>query len=289
MKTIGDVKKWLIETEKPYRIGMRLLYVVAFIIYGYFMYLDSLFADSWQPFLIGSLAYLLIVPIALVPAEWNLQWRIHQLALKERLPLDSMSPGSKLSVTPEGKLVEFVMESEWVLKGKNAKYAKGYVQSAPASKAVKGLHKEMQEHIGWARVVLTESKRLSRYFIVLNALILCFPPVYAYAGVESGAGDILFAIALSTLWLMALGFIRDSLVNGLFSRNQMLIAVTEGQYGNHPHFAFLNGFKSNNIMLFMKAHGLTVKIEGVTLNGSLLFGIYRNENLIEHMVIDARK
>lgn len=282
-----DMKNKTLGVEKSHRWGIRFMYLVAFAIYTYFMSFDTLFEDSWQPFIIASLAFHLLVPMMILPVDALNRLRIQFFEMDYPISADSFSTGSMQAVTTEGKLLSFVVESKWQVKKTGGEFGKGYVQSVPAPKEALTLHKEMQEHLSWSRVVIGESRSLNFWFIVLNVLTLLIPSVRTLFA-ESGY-DLVQVIFASTTWLMVLSYVQVLLINKLFLRNKMIVAVTDVNDQEKISYALVDSKKLNSIILSTTGQGFEVEYKAVTLNGGLIFGVYRNDALIEYVVIDGRK
>ena len=280
-----ETKNKTLGVEKSHKWGVRFMYLLAFTIYTYFMSFDTFFEDSWQPFIIASLAFHLLVPMMILPVDALNRLRIQFFEIKGTLSSDSFSSGSKLAVK-DGKLLSFIPESKWAIKKTGGEFGKGFIQSSPAPKEALRLHKEMQEHLSWSRVVIGESRSLNFWFILLNGLTICLPSVHTLFA-DSGY-DLVRVLFASTTWLMVLSYVQVLLVDKLFLRSKMIVAVTDVNNQEKIGYALVDGKKLNSIILATTGQGFEVEYKAVTLNGGLIFGVYRNDVLIEYVVIDGR-
>lgn len=285
MEKMEETKNWILRAEKGHRIGIRLLYFVGFVLYFYFMNMDRWFHDSWQPFIIGTMAYLLMVPLAILPMHGYLRYRTWKLGRTLGLEGDGFSYGNKLALTKDNQLQVFIPESKWKVKGTGGEFGRGRVQLIPAPKEAVAIHKERQEHLAWSRVVLTETRKLDSWFILGDLLLLCLPQVHGFLLEETGA-NIIELFLVSIVWLLFLRFVREMFMFVLFKRMKDYVLTNKLATEEQPEYALINTLKTNSVILqHSVSHNCEVKMQTVTLNGALLYGVYRNERLVEHLII----
>lgn len=284
MDKITELNKWLAGAGKSAKWGIRILYLLAFGFYSYFMYFDKLFEGSRIPFFISFLAVLLVVPIAIFPNEWMLRWRIWRFANKQQVPVDSIPDGNKLAVTIDGKLLTFLASDKWKVKGTNAFFASGTIEKEMAPKEALSIHKETQEHLLWSNVVLAETSKLNAWFIAGNALLYALPQVREYPGTTTP--DILFVLLFSTVFLLIVAEVRDGLTKHFFLGNKNFVITTENSEGENPQYALFDTTKTDAVLANARAEGLTMQLEAVTLNGGLLYAVSKGDVLVRHMIIE---
>lgn len=285
MDNSTDLNKWLMDAGKDAKWGIRVLYLLSFAFYSYFMYFDTLFVGSRIPFILSFVAVWLVVPVVIFPTEWMLRFRIGRLAKTHVLGVDSIPHGNKLAVTSDGNLLIFHTNSKWKVQDANAFFATGTVEKTEASIEALAIHKENQEHIIWSSVVLEEVKRLNIWFIIGNALLYTLPSVREFPGVVSPA-DIWGALIMSTLILLFSLTVRDRLTRKIFLGNKRSVVTSQNTEGHPPQYALFDTHKTGAVLANVHAGGKTFALEAVTLNGGLLYAVMKDDVLVHHMIIE---
>lgn len=291
MEVIKKTNKKTERTYRTYRWGIRFMYLVAFSLYTYFMNFDKLFASSWQPFMIASLAFFLLVPLMVLPADVWLRFRIWSFAVKQSLFTGYFPTGGQMALTPDGKLLSFITETTWKIKATGGVYEKGFIQSMPAPKEAVKLHKEMQEHLAWSRIVLAESKTLNAWFWLFNIILLSVPAVHTELISEAGS-SLSYILFMSTIWLIFLSQSQGLLIYLLHLRKKAIVSFVEDSEDVEDVetcYAILDRDKVTSIVLANAGKGFEVKDTIVTLNGGLLLTLQRKDSIVEYIVIDSRK
>lgn len=283
-KTI-DLNKWLTGAGKSARWGIRILYVFAFAIYGYFMYFDSLFDGSRVPLILALLAVFLVVPLVIFPTEWVQRLRIWRFAGKQELPADSIPDGNKLAVTGDGDLLTFRADDKWKVTGADALFAFGAVRKEVAPKEALSIHKETQEHLAWSNVVIGQSEILNLWLVAGNVMLFTFPQVRDLPGITTDI-HIISLIGVTSFLLLLNVTIRDWLTRHFFLGSKKFVVTTENEEGKNPQYALFDTNKTDAVLAMVRADGLTVQLEAVTLNGGLLYAVLKEDIIIKHMIIE---
>lgn len=285
MEHSAEVKKWIQETTKQARWGMRFLYLVSFGIYVYFMHFDTLFEGSFIPMVLAHTALLLLIPAVIFPTEWMLWLRIKRYGRKVQLVNDTIPFGNKLAVTQSGKQLIFKPESNWWMETTGAHLAYGTIEETEANVEIQAIHKESQEQLAWEMIAFVESDFLTKLFLVANALLYTLPQLRDIPGVTSFM-DVLLVMLISSFFIISTFGVRDVVVMAkLFSKNKRFILTTEIGDGTNPEYAHVDMQKTDSVLANVLAEGMTPKLKAVTLNGGLLYALSKNDRVVKHMIV----
>ena len=285
MDKVVDVNKWLTGTGKSARWGIRILYLMSFGFYSYFMYFDTLFEGSRMPLILSVLAVFLVVPLVIFPTEWMQRFRIFLFAYKQQVQVDTISSGNKLAVTLNGELLKFIPGDKWRVKGTNATFATGKIEREVASKEALSIHKETQEHLAWSSVVFGEAGKLNFWFIAGNVFLYALPQVREVPGVTTD-NQLIFLMVMTTALLLGTVAIRDGLTKRFFLGNKKFVVTTENDEGQNPQYAMFNTLHTDTVLAQVRGEGMTVQLEAVTLNGGLIYALSKDGVIVQHMTIE---
>lgn len=285
MDKVEDLNKWLTGTGKSARWGIRILYLLSFGLYSYFMYFDTLFEGSRIPLILSVLAVALVVPMVIFPTEWMQRIRILRFAYRQQVAVDSIPLGNKLAVTMNGDLLKFVAVDKWRVRGTKAVFASGSIEREVASKEALAIHKETQEHLAWSNVVLAECGVLNIWFIVGNILLFALPEVRELPGIQSDI-QIIILIGITSMLLMTTVAVRDALTKRFFLGNKKFVITTENDEGKNPQYALFNTVHTDTVLAQVRSEGMSVQLEAVTLNGGLLYALLKDGVIVNYMIIE---